>query len=38
MFTPNPSISFFVEVETAADAERLFAALAESGHSASHRI
>jgi len=31
MFTPNPSISFFVEVATAADAEHLFAPLAEGG-------
>ena len=31
MFVLNPSISFFVHVDTAAEAERLFAALAEGG-------
>jgi predicted 3-demethylubiquinone-9 3-methyltransferase (glyoxalase superfamily) len=30
-FTPNPSISFFAEVDSAAEADQLFAALAETG-------
>jgi predicted 3-demethylubiquinone-9 3-methyltransferase (glyoxalase superfamily) len=31
LFVPNPSVSFFVRVDTAADADRMFAALAEGG-------
>lgn len=31
IFAPNPSISFFVRVETAAEADRLFSVLAEQG-------
>lgn len=31
MFVPNPSVSFFVNVDTAAEADRLFATLAEGG-------
>jgi len=31
VFTPNPSISFFVQVETAAEVDRIYAALADGG-------